>query len=736
MTEQLLAAAPATDAVNGEAVTAPPTTPPYFRFDARLGWPLGPPESRPQVPYDDRPLQLAIAGRSAISLTEPFGSFGGRTLPRGVAISSEGRVLLADPEARVILTATVDAATGPRPDHPAPGWPFRPLWQARPLPDPPEEPSSVAVPPPRPADPYTLVRPVDVAFSPSGDLVVVDEGAARVLVLAYPTARLRHVVDLAGGRPRSVCFDGSGRAYVADPGVAKDGDPALGGTVHRFDVEWRRDRDFPRDGLEQPDLVAAATWGGGRAGRCDCRCDSSGECRPVPGRGVVVWVLDSGHAIALDDVGRVLPDAPLEDPALPTGSTPGLTPPPLVVDHAVPGRDGVPGPGLTWADPGRPGREPIRIPRMPLTREGRLAGTDLPLVALPRRVEVPRYGSVVTTALDSGRSGFAWDRLTMTATVPTTTRVMVSTLTSDVEIAFDRLVAVPAERWSAPLVIAAGDVPEVLVQSGPGRYLWIRLEMTGDGAVTPSIDQLDVFGPRRSSLRHLPASFHQDAESARFLDRFLGYFDTVFAEVAAVNRDISGLFDPQVVPEGFLPWLGAWFDLDFDTSWPTRVRREMIAEAVPYFRVRGTVAGLRRILQWHTGLRGALPQVIEHFRLPEGPDPVMIGGAALEPGSRAHSFTVVLPSYVVPSDRRAALERLVEASIPAHTHYQLRLVEPGVQVAAQSTLGVDMTLTSLGSGVLDGGRLDHSFTTGSTSPAALVRPPHPLRHTGQGGQPC
>jgi phage tail-like protein len=714
-----------------------PTAPPYLRLDARLGWPLGPPESRPQVPYDDRPLQLATLGRSPISLTEPFGTFGGRTLPRGAAISSEGRVLLSAPEERVILSATVGAAAGPRPVDARPGWPFTPLWSARPLPGRHEgslEPGT----PLRPTDPFTLVRPVDVSFSPAGDLVILDEGAARILVLAYPTARLRHVVDLTPGRPRSVCFDATGRAYVAYLGPSPEGE-APSGTVHRFGTDWRRDREFPRAALVQPDLVAAAgagMGGCGCGGSCGCRCDSGRDCAPLPGRSPVVWVLDSGRVLALDEEGRVLPEVVLADQSLQAGSSPDITPPPLRVSDAVPGPDGTPGPGLTWADPAFPGREPVLLPRMPLTRDGRLLGTGLPLVARPRRVEVPRYGSVTTTALDGGRTGFAWDRLAMTATLPPTTRLLVSTLTSDVEIAADRVAAVSRDRWSTPLAIEPGDVPEVLVQSGPGRYLWVRLEMTGDGTVSPSVSQLDVFGPRRSAMRHLPASFHQDPESARFLDRFLSYFDTVFAEVTAVNRDIAGLFDPRVVPEEFLSWLGAWFDLDFDTSWPTEVRREMVAEAVPYFRMRGTVAGLKRILQWHTGLSGEPPQVIEHFRLPDGTDPVMIGGVELAPGSRAHSFTVVLPSYVVTPERRPVLERLIEASIPAHTRYQLQLVEPGVRIAAQSTLGVDMTLTSLGSGFLDGSSLDHSFATGPRRPEALVHHPHPLRNAGQGGQTC
>ena len=190
---------------------------------------------------------------------------------------------------------------------------------------------------------------------------------------------------------------------------------------------------------------------------------------------------------------------------------------------------------------------------------------------------MPRFGAFKTTMLDSGRTGFGWDRIVLVATLPETTRIVISTLTSEVAVPFDRLESLPPGRWSAPLALAPGDLPELLIQSGAGRYLWLKVEMSGDGTVSPSISELDIFGPRRSAMRYLPASFHQDPESVRFLDRFLSYFDTVFAEMTAANREIAALFDPEVVPAEFLAWLGSWFDLEFLATWPEATRREMIA---------------------------------------------------------------------------------------------------------------------------------------------------------------
>jgi phage tail-like protein len=249
--------------------------------------------------------------------------------------------------------------------------------------------------------------------------------------------------------------------------------------------------------------------------------------------------------------------------------------------------------------------------------------------------------------------------------------------------------------------------------------------LSGDGTRTPVIHELDLFGPRRSTLTDLPTPFHQDPESAHFLDRFLSYFDTVFAEITTRNREIATLFDPDTVSDdGFLTWLGAWFDLRFLAEWSESTRREMIREAIAYFRKRGTVDGLRQIVQWHTGLDEPLPQIIEHFRLPTGPGagpPPMIGGELLEAGSAAHRFTLVLPASTIPDEVAGQrLSALVAASIPAHCRFQIRAITPGVTIGSQSSIGVDTLLGSLDPSGLGMGLLGGTFSTPGPAPIGPV----------------
>lgn len=661
------------------------TVPPFLRFDARTGWPLGLPGTRPGVHARDGALVLGVPGREPIAVDEPFGTFGGRTLPRGLAVSPEGWVLLAHPDLREVLAVRTGA---PQDGTPAA---FTPLWPARPLASP--HPHDVTPPAHPPADPYVLVRPTDVALAPWGDLVVADPGAGRLLVLAFPTGRLRRVVTVPGGAPTAVAFDERGRAHVADPSR---------GTVTRYDRQWRVDPDYPHPSvvLEAPQQVALVRTADD-APCCGCgRGGCGGPCGRL--RGAHVLVLDGARVVGLDERGR----------AVALDQVPELTP------GALRRRaDGA----LEHLDPTRPALAPLRLPALALTRDGRDVGTGRPLLALPRRVELPRSGRFTTTALDGGRPGFPWDRVVLRGDVPDRGRLLVRTLTSDSPLEADRVDALPDASWSAPLVVGADDPPEVLVQSGGGRWLWLRVELFGDGTVTPRLTGIDVHGPRRSSVRHLPASYHSDPESVRFLDRFLSCFDTVFAEITAEHREVAALFDPWAVPDGgALSWLGGWFDLEFLAEWSPQVRRRMVEEAVASSRERGTVAGLRRIVQRHTGLTDPLPQVVEHFRLPEG-EAVPIGGAPLDAPRAAHTCTVVLPEAVVPDDAASQrLVRLLADHAPGHVRVLLRLVPARIAVGHQSTVGVDMLLGRSAPGALGEGRLGEDLTFRPPRPSGLV----------------
>src|SRR5690606_6818970 len=113
-------------------IKARESTTPFYRLDALAGWRQSTvSESILQDPVMKQ-LRLGKPGDFPIPPDEPFGTFGGMTLPRGVTINADGQLLLADPgNDRILYFDNGPCGKESRPDDkegiPAP---FRALWSA------------------------------------------------------------------------------------------------------------------------------------------------------------------------------------------------------------------------------------------------------------------------------------------------------------------------------------------------------------------------------------------------------------------------------------------------------------------------------------------------------------------------------------------------------------------------------------------------------------------------------
>ena len=255
-----------------------------------------------------------------------------------------------------------------------------------------------------------------------------------------------------------------------------------------------------------------------------------------------------------------------------------------------------------------------------------------------------------------------------------------------------------------------------------------------------------VHYPRQSYLGYLPGVFSFDDDSRRFLEKFLSGFQTEWDRLDQTITEIAGLFDPRTVPDGLIDYLAQWLALPLDdvalsggTDAEIAAKKRNLLKAAPAITPqRGTVAAIREILQAYvqnlTGLtptqQEPFPVMLEGFRMRPrlelgnegqanlgrtaptwGPGVVgrlQLGGYAREGEAKlvsvgdpqldvfnasAHRFRVVLPAaWVRNPDAERTLRRAIDASRPAHTVYDLCLVEPRFRVGVQSTLGIDSVL--------------------------------------------
>jgi phage tail-like protein len=289
----------------------------------------------------------------------------------------------------------------------------------------------------------------------------------------------------------------------------------------------------------------------------------------------------------------------------------------------------------------------------------------IPLVSQPRARHV-ETGTIVTARYDpatdtwpmppfDGREpGCVWHRLFLDGCLEPGSSVRVWSAAADDQAALARPdwqpEPTPGRRASGIEVPFAElldgyDTHELLFQRAKGRYLVVKLELRGDGRVTPRIRALRASFPRFSYLeRYLPAVFREDPVSASFLDRFLanveGFYTTIEDTIAAGQV----LLEPSATPTDALDWLAGWFDATLDPGWDDPTRRLFLRHAVDLFRRRGTTRGVELALL--LGLEGRLEErdlveaarpgerrarVVEAFRARRTPgviwgDPTDLGG--------------------------------------------------------------------------------------------------------------
>jgi phage tail-like protein len=344
-----------------------------------------------------------------------------------------------------------------------------------------------------------------------------------------------------------------------------------------------------------------------------------------------------------------------------------------------------------------------------------------------------RQGRYISAPLDSRIYRCLWHRVALRAAIPEGAAVVVETLTSEAAKTAEEIASLPDSRWeTAGIHDEVGEADwDCLVRSQAGRYLWLRLTLTGNGIQTPEVTRVQMFFPRATSLQYLPAVYSEDAESRLFLDRFLSVFDTIRGAIGQRISDIALLLDPRATPAGgseggdFLTWLASWVGLAFDQNLPESRRRDLLLNAHRLYRLRGTPEGLSLHIRLYTG-RDA--HILEHFRLRQW---LFVGNARLGAQSQlfgadivqrlqldehsrigtfqlvdsgdplrdpfhqfAHQFTVFVASAGDDDEdaQQRALERVLELSKPAHTQGFVKLLRPRFRIGIESYVGLSTAI--------------------------------------------
>ncbi len=168
-----------------------------------------------------------------------------------------------------------------------------------------------------------------------------------------------------------------------------------------------------------------------------------------------------------------------------------------------------------------------------------------------------------------------------------------------------------------------------------------------------------------------------EAEKADFSPQIIAGNTKEFLGLETIISGIHTYFDPQQTPAEFLPWLAGWVALSLREDWSEKVKRRFISQMVPLYQIRGTVPGLKKMLQIY------LEVYLEEFNstYPKGTISIF------EFDHNPHYFQVQLafPTNQVTQPERywrgcRVTKAIIDQEKPAHTFYALRILTLTMQI--------------------------------------------------------
>lgn len=162
----------------------------------------------------------------------------------------------------------------------------------------------------------------------------------------------------------------------------------------------------------------------------------------------------------------------------------------------------------------------------------------------------------------------------------------------------------------------------------------------------------------------LPALYDDDGLAAAFT----GAFDELLAPVQSTLDCLTAYVDAGQAPDDFVDWLAGWVGAPFDRWMPLWRRRQVLDATGELHRLRGTAAGVVRLLQVTLGATEV--EVEGGGGTWWSTDP----GASVPEEMAAVVVRATVPAGEPEAQERA--ERLVATAVPAHVPFRVE-VTPG-----------------------------------------------------------
>lgn len=244
------------------------------------------------------------------------------------------------------------------------------------------------------------------------------------------------------------------------------------------------------------------------------------------------------------------------------------------------------------------------------------------------------------------------------------------------------------EHFKVKTVVNA---PDIMINDACGRFFWFKIEILNIKEKESFINSIRIEFSIQSFLRYLPEIYQEDEESRKFLEGFLGIFQSMYMDMERKIDKISSYFDPDSTSREFLDWLCSWVKIENSHIWSEEKLRYFIKNAVDFYGKIGTVKGISDIVELYTSEK---PYIIEYFQVKDYLKYKYQHNILSKLYSdNPYEFIVLVSGKGVPTEKEyREVYKLISEFKPAHTEFKLVILKPNIFLDGYSYLGINSYL--------------------------------------------
>lgn len=242
---------------------------------------------------------------------------------------------------------------------------------------------------------------------------------------------------------------------------------------------------------------------------------------------------------------------------------------------------------------------------------------------------------------------------------------------------------------------------DIMLNDASGRYFLFKVEILNLKEKESVIKSIRIEFAIQSFLRYLPEIYQEDEASRKFLEGFLGIFQSLYMDIEKKIDKISSYFDPDSTNREFLDWLCNWVKIENSYIWSENKLRYFLKNAVKLYEKIGTVEGISDIVELYASEK---PYIVEYFQIKK----FLNLKSQYDVLSRLYSdnpyeFIVILSEKSIPTEKEyKEVYKLISEFKPAHTEFKLVILKPDIFLGGYSYLGINSCLSETRNIQLDG----------------------------------